>query len=134
MSAMKSGCGDHCAFERVAEAEFRGLRGDIREIRDRMLRLEQALGRGVLLPAATSAGLQLSHLFAGILMIEVVFNYPGMGTLLHRALAARDYPLLQGILLLGSVTVLTMNLLIDLVYPILDPRVKPVCISDTEKN
>lgn len=92
------------------------------------------LGRSVLLPAATSAGLQLSHLFAGILMIEVVFNYPGMGTLLHRALAARDYPLLQGILLLGSVTVLAINLLIDLVYPILDPRVKPVCISDTEKN
>ena len=92
------------------------------------------LGRSVLLPAATSAGLQLSHLFAGILMIEVVFNYPGMGTLLHRALAARDYPLLQGILLLGSVTVLAVNLLVDLAYPILDPRVKPVCISDTEEN
>ena len=92
------------------------------------------LGRSVLLPAATSAGLQLSHLFAGLLMIEVVFNYPGMGTLLHRALSARDYPLLQGILLLGSVTVLAVNLLVDLAYPILDPRVKPVCISDTEKN
>jgi len=92
------------------------------------------LGRSVLLPAATSAGLQLSHLFAGILMIEVVFNYPGMGTLLHRALSARDYPLLQGILLLGSVTVLAVNLLVDLAYPILDPRMKPVCISDTEKN
>ena len=92
------------------------------------------LGRSVLLPTATSAGLQLSHLFAGILMIEVVFNYPGMGTLLHRALAARDYPLLQGILLLGSVTVLAVNLLVDLAYSILDPRVKPVCISDTEKK
>lgn len=92
------------------------------------------LGRSVLLPAATSAGLQLSHLFAGILMIEVVFSYPGMGTLLHRALTARDYPVLQGILLLGSVTVLAVNFLVDLSYPILDPRVKTVCISDTEKN
>ncbi len=62
MSAMKSGCGDHCAFERVAEAEFRGLRGDIREIRDRMLRLEQALGRGVLLLVANLGGLAASLL------------------------------------------------------------------------
>ena len=92
------------------------------------------LGRGVLLPAATSAGLQLSHLFAGILMIEVVFGYPGMGMLLHRALAARDYPLLQGILLLASVTVLGVNFFVELLYPILDPRVKTACISSTEKS
>ena len=92
------------------------------------------LGRSVLLPAATSAGLHLSHLFAGILMIEIVFGYPGMGTLLHRALAARDYPLLQGILLLASVTVLGVNLLVELIYPIIDPRVKTVCISSTEKS
>ncbi len=92
------------------------------------------LGRSVLLPAATSTGLHLSHLFAGILMIEVVFGYPGMGTLLQRALAARDYPLLQGILLLSSVTVLVVNFLAELLYPILDPRVKTVCISNTEKG
>ena len=92
------------------------------------------LGRSVLLPAATSAGLHLSHLFAGILMIEVVFGYPGMGTLLHRALAARDYPLLQGILLLASVTVLGVNFFVELLYPILDPRVKNACISSTEKS
>ena len=92
------------------------------------------LGRAVLLPAATSAGLHLSHLFAGVLMIEVVFGYPGMGTLLHQALAARDYPLLQGILLLASVTVLAVNFFIDLLYPILDPRVTTSCTSNTEKN
>ena len=92
------------------------------------------LGRSVLLPAVTSAGLHLSHLFAGILMIEVVFGYPGMGSLLHRALAARDYPLLQGILLLSSVTVLAVNFLLELFYPILDPRVKTTCISNTEKS
>ncbi|HWR28297.1 MAG TPA: ABC transporter permease [Negativicutes bacterium] len=92
------------------------------------------LGRSVLLPAATSAGLHLSHLFAGILMIEVVFGYPGMGTLLQRALAARDYPLLQGILLLASVAVLGVNFIVELLYPILDPRVKTVCTSNTGKN
>lgn len=92
------------------------------------------LGRSVLLPAATSAGLHLSHLFAGILMVEVVFGYPGMGTLLHRALAARDYPLLQGILLVGSVAVLAVNFMVELLYPILDPRVKTACISSTEKS
>ena len=92
------------------------------------------LGRSVLLPAVTSAGLHLSHLFAGILMIEVIFGYPGMGSLLHRALAARDYPLLQGILLLASVTVLAVNFLLELFYPIVDPRVKTLCISNTEKS
>jgi peptide/nickel transport system permease protein len=81
------------------------------------------MGRAALLPVATSAGLQLSHLFAGILMVEIVFGYPGMGTLLQRALSARDYPVLQGIILLGALTVLVVNFMVDLLYPILDPRV-----------
>jgi len=68
------------------------------------------------------------------LMIEVVFGYPGMGTLLQRALATRDYPLLQGILLLASVAVLGVNFIVELLYPILDPRVKTVCTSNTGKN
>ena len=92
------------------------------------------LGRSVLLPAATSAGLHLSHLFAGVLMIEVVFGYPGMGMLLQKALVARDYPLLQGILLLASITVLIVKFLTELLYPILDPRVDIICISSTEKS
>ena len=66
--------------------------------------------------------------------VEVIFGYPGMGSLLHRALAARDYPLLQGILLLASVTVLAVNFLLELFYPIVDPRVKTLCISNTEKS
>ena len=82
----------------------------------------------------TTATRKGALLIAGILMIEVVFGYPGMGMLLHRALAARDYPLLQGILLLASVTVLGVNFFVELLYPILDPRVKTACISSTEKS
>lgn len=80
-------------------------------------------GRNSLLPVTTAAGLQFTHLVTGALFIEIVFNYPGMGALLYNALLTRDYPLLQGILLLVAVTVLTVNFLVDVVYAKLDPRV-----------
>ena len=80
-------------------------------------------GRNSLLPVVTAAGLQLSHLITGALFVEIVFSYPGMGALMYNALLTRDYPLLQGILLLSAVTVLTVNLLVDLLYKRIDPRV-----------
>lgn len=89
------------------------------------------LGTMALLPTVTFAGLQLSHLFAGVLMVETVFGYPGMGGLFARALAARDYPLLQGILLVGTLLVLAINWAMDVLYPHLDPRMKTLCTSDT---
>lgn len=80
-------------------------------------------GRNSLLPVVTATGLQLSHLVSGALFIEIVFSYPGMGSLLYNSLLARDYPLLQGILLLITVIVLAVNLAVDLLYRKLDPRV-----------
>lgn len=80
-------------------------------------------GRVSLLPVITAAGMQLPHLISGALFVEIVFSYPGMGTLLFQALTARDYPLLQGILLLAAVLVLAVNLLMDLLYRKIDPRV-----------
>jgi peptide/nickel transport system permease protein len=81
-------------------------------------------GRNSLLPAITATGMRLPQLLTGALFIEIVFSYPGIGSLLSTALDARDYPLLQGILLMVTITVLTANLAVDLLYRRLDPRVR----------
>ncbi len=80
-------------------------------------------GRSTLLPVVTAAGLQLPHMISGALFVEMVFSYPGMGTILYNSLLTRDYPLLQGILLFITLTVLAVNLLADLLYMRIDPRV-----------
>lgn len=80
-------------------------------------------GRNSLLPVVTAAGMQFANLLTGALFIEIVFSYPGMGSLLYRSLLTRDYPLLNGILLVVALSVLVVNLLIDLLYTKLDPRI-----------
>jgi peptide/nickel transport system permease protein len=81
-------------------------------------------GRNSLLPVVTETGMRIPHLLIQTLFIEIVFSYPGIGSLLNTALYSRDYPLLQGILLLVTVLVLTVNLAVDLLYRKLDPRVR----------
>ncbi len=81
-------------------------------------------GRNALLPVTTATGLRIPQLITGALFIEIIFSYPGVGLLLNTAIGTRDYPLIQGILLLVTVTVLTANLLVDLLYKRLDPRVR----------
>jgi len=81
-------------------------------------------GRNSLLPVTTATGMHIPHLITGALFIEIVFSYPGIGSLLNTAIAARDYPLIQGILLIVTVTVLSANFLVDLLYMRLDPRVR----------
>jgi peptide/nickel transport system permease protein len=61
---------------------------------------------------------------AGAITVEVVFNWPGLGTLTVEALSARDYPVLQGIFLLVAISVVIANLIADIVYSVLDPRVR----------
>jgi peptide/nickel transport system permease protein len=77
-----------------------------------------------LLPTVSLVAINLGYVVAGAITVEVVFNWPGLGTLTVDALAARDYPVLQGIFLLLSVTVVLANLIADLVYSFLDPRVR----------
>lgn len=77
-----------------------------------------------LLPAVTIVAIQFGYVIAGAITAEVVFNWPGIGTLTVDALAARDYPVLQGIFLLLAVSVVMANLIADLVYGLLDPRVR----------
>ncbi len=77
-----------------------------------------------LLPTVTLIAINLGYVVAGAITVEVVFNWPGLGTLTVQALSARDYPVLQGVFLLLSVAVVLANLLADLVYGVLDPRVR----------
>jgi peptide/nickel transport system permease protein len=77
-----------------------------------------------LLPMVTLVALNMGFVIAGAITVEVVFNWPGLGTLTVEALAARDYPILQGIFLLLSFTVVLANLVADLTYGFLDPRVR----------
>ncbi|MFL9959426.1 ABC transporter permease [Paraburkholderia nemoris] len=75
-------------------------------------------------PALTVVGLILGHLLAGGAVIETVFTLPGMGRLLVESIYARDYPVVQGCLLVIALLYVLVNLVVDLLYPIFDPRVK----------
>ena len=77
-----------------------------------------------MLPTVTLIAINLGYVIAGAITVEVVFNWPGLGTLAVEALTARDYPVLQGVFLLLSVSVVLANLVADLVYGVLDPRVR----------
>jgi peptide/nickel transport system permease protein len=88
----------------------------------RVIRYRHA-GRNSMLPVVTRAGVMAGRMATGVLFVEMVFSYPGLGHLVHSALAARDYPVLQGVLFVITVSVLSINLLTDLLYSKLDPRV-----------
>ena len=77
-----------------------------------------------LLPTVSLIAINLGYVVAGAVTVEVVFNWPGLGTLTVEALEARDFPVLQGVFLLLSVAVVLANLAADLVYGLLDPRVR----------
>ncbi len=77
-----------------------------------------------LLPMVTWIAISFGYVIAGAITLEIVFNWPGIGTLTVEALDARDYPLLQGIFLLLAISVVVANLIADLVYGLLDPRVR----------
>lgn len=77
-----------------------------------------------LAPVLTIVGFILGNLLSGAAVIETVFTLPGLGRLLVDSISARDYPVIQGAVLFIAVTYVTINLLVDLSYPLLDPRVK----------
>lgn len=79
--------------------------------------------RNALLPVVTLAGVQLGHLLGGSVLVETVFGWPGLGRLVFDALLQRDLNLLLGILFVSSVVVVIANLVVDLVYGLLDPRI-----------
>jgi peptide/nickel transport system permease protein len=80
--------------------------------------------RNALLPVATVAMLNLGFVASGATVIETVFSYPGLGRLLYEGVLNRDYPVLQGAFLIVTVSVIAANILADLIYPFIDPRVR----------
>jgi len=79
--------------------------------------------RNALLPLVTIFALDLPYIFAGSLYVEIMFSWPGMGRLYYQAAIDRDYPLLMAILTIGTVVVVLSNLLADVIYARLDPRI-----------
>ena len=80
--------------------------------------------RNALIPILTILGLQFGTLLAGTIVTETIFSWPGIGRLVVQAIGARDYPLLQGCILVIAVSYVFVNLLTDLVYALVDPRVR----------
>lgn len=80
--------------------------------------------RNAILPVVTIAGLQFGSIVSGAVLVETVFSWPGLGTLAFESILARDYPTVLGILFFSSVLVIIANLITDLVYRIVDPRIR----------
>ena len=80
--------------------------------------------RNAVLPVITVLGLQFGNVMAGAILVETVFNWPGLGRLAYEAVLRRDYPTVLGVLLFSSVVVLVMNQLTDVAYRLVDPRIK----------
>jgi peptide/nickel transport system permease protein len=92
-------------------------------LRERVVLYKHAL-RNCAIPLITYMGLQFGGLIGGIVVIEKVFNWPGMGTLAFDAIASRDYPVLQGAVTVLALVIIIVNLLVDIAYGIVDPRIR----------
>lgn len=80
--------------------------------------------RNAVLPVITILGLQFGNVMAGAILVETVFNWPGLGRLAFESVLRRDYPTILGVLLFSSIVVVVMNLLTDYCYRVIDPRIK----------
>lgn len=79
--------------------------------------------RNCMVPLLTFIGLQFGEVLGGVVIIERVFNWPGMGTLAFDAISSRDYPVLQGVVVVLALLIVGTNLLIDIAYGFIDPRI-----------
>lgn len=100
----------------------------IRTARGKGLRPRRVILRhtiaNALLPIVTVWGTGLASLLSGTLLVEVIFSYPGMGRLLVDSIGARDYPSVQGLVITFALIYAALNLLVDLLYPLVDPRIR----------
>ena len=80
--------------------------------------------RNAAIPIVTIVGLQLGNLMGGTVLVEAMFNWPGLSTLLVGAVSARNYPLVQGSMLAIAAAFILINLLVELLYSLLDPRIR----------
>ena len=80
--------------------------------------------RNALIPLVTMFALDLPTIFAGAVFVEIIFSWPGMGRLYYQAATQRDYPILLSILIIGAGLILLSNLLADILYAFIDPRIR----------
>ncbi len=96
--------------------------GDAMGLRDRTIFAQYAI-RNALLPQVTALALALGQLVSGAVLVEVIFGYPGIGTMLYQAIRGSDYYLVQGIVFVVIVSIGLATLILDIIYPLLDPRI-----------
>jgi peptide/nickel transport system permease protein len=80
--------------------------------------------RNALIPILTIAGLQFGLLLGGAILTETIFSWPGLGRLLYNAVLARDYPVVQGGTLLIATTFSVINLVVDILYAVANPKIR----------
>jgi peptide/nickel transport system permease protein len=85
--------------------------------------LKHAL-RNAMIPVVTNIGLQLSRMLGGALVIEVVFRWPGIGSMAYDGVMEKDYPVVMGVVLMVAVIFIIINILVDLSYTLFDPRIR----------
>lgn len=106
----------------TVEGEDYTLFAEAKGLKDKTLFLRYAV-RNALLPQITSLALALGHILSGAVLVEVVFSYPGIGTVLYHAISEFDYFTIQGIVFTIIVSIGLATLILDIVYPLLDPRI-----------
>lgn len=82
------------------------------------------IARNAFVPILTITGIQMATMLGGVLVVEVVFAWPGLGRLVYDSVAARDYPVVQGAVLLIAIVFLAVNLIVDALYALIDPRIR----------
>ncbi len=80
--------------------------------------------RNALIPVVTVIGLQVGALFAGAILTETIFSWPGIGKWIVDSISRRDYPVVQGGLLIIAVVVMVVNLIVDVLYAVINPRIR----------
>jgi len=114
---MRSGVMEVLTQDYILTAKAKGL-STFRVLRDHAL-------KNAMLPMVTMIALTFGYTVGGAIQVETVFSWPGLGRLMYEAVQKRDYPVLQGTFLLLAVSVIIANLLAEILYSVLDPRVKP---------
>ena len=108
-------------IEALSQDYVRTARG--KGLRDRTIVVRHA-ARNALLPVLTVVGLELGSLLGGAVVTETIFSWPGLGQLTVQAISGRDYQMVQGVVLLLATIFVLLNLLVDVLYAVLDPRIR----------
>ena len=113
---MRGSCISVLGEDYILAARARGL--SERTVRNKYLR------KNALLPLVTQLGVSFGALFGGATLMESIFNYPGIGLEISSRVITKDYMVVQGLIFFSAAMVILINLIVDLIYPLVDPRVR----------